>query len=144
MFYLKRHNQKIAVRWSPATPGVLHNVGQYEHNSMTGASLDLSTSQKYFDVSMSEANASKMDTEDYQERMKVTRPSYSHTSRGSSTRATPDEAFRYPKMPVAKEDFPLSAPCPLYSQPLNMRSLNRERWRYQLHSYHKSKWLADS
>lgn len=129
MFYLKRHNKKIATKRTLALSSQLPNRPiRHASNGIDGLSLDSITQLVVASKPISETNASKLDVKALQKHTKHAKPSYSQISKGSSTRGTPDEEFRYPRMPV-KNDSTTVVPCPLCSQPLEMKSLTKERWR---------------
>lgn len=81
--------------------------------------------------SMSETNASNIDRQDFQQRMKKVKSSFSHTGKGSSIQENRDETFDYPTMPSFKQHG-LWTGCTICSKPLEVSRLTEQEWRYLL------------
>jgi hypothetical protein len=132
MFYQQRHNKKIAKnreRKDTALPAVPENTEQaFEGGGPDNLATPVAPKVNQ-DIPISETNVSNIDRQDLLSRVKRAKPSFSHTSMGSSIRESQDDRFDYPKMPSAEKN-PLGVSCPLCSEPLELSSLTEKEWRY--------------
>ncbi|RMJ16654.1 hypothetical protein CDV36_003671 [Fusarium kuroshium] len=124
MFYQQRHNKKIAEnreREDTAMPAMSENT---EPTIEDGGPEDLTMNAN----PMSETNVSNIDRQDLHRRLKITKPSLSHISRGSSIQESQDDKFDYPKIPRTKETGD-DVPCPFCCEPLKLSTLTEKEWR---------------